>query len=218
MVVDDDRLREWGVIEGYASPLPVLNRKVVKRVVVGVDWGYTAPGALIVLAVDNDNRATVIYQVIRTGKLIDWWVMQAKEIQRTYQPSAFLCDPAEPAYILQFRQAGIPSVEADNDIEAGIQSVQQRMVFDVHGRPRLAVRKGSCIDPDPLLVAAKKPATLEEEIAGYQWQDSPDGKPVKELPVMVNDHAADSLRYVCFYLANLGAVELPKSRQRAAIA
>ncbi len=218
MVVDDDQLREWGIIEGYASRLCVLNRKTIRRVVVGVDWGYTAPGALIVLAIDNDGRAYVVYQVIRTGKLIDWWVQQAKEIQAHFRPDSFICDPAEPAYILQFRQSGLPSVEADNDIEAGIQSVQRVMVLDVHGRPRLCIRKGSCTDPDPLLVAGKKPSTLEEEIAGYQWQDSADGKPVKELPVMVNDHALDGLRYPIFHLATVGAVQLPKARQRAAIA
>jgi PBSX family phage terminase large subunit len=218
MVVDDDQLREWGVIEGYASRLCVLNRKTVRKVLCLVDWGFTAPGVILVLAVDNDDRVFIVYQVIRTGKLIEWWIDQAKEIRQHFRPSAFVCDPAEPAYILQFRQAGLLSVEADNDIEAGIQAVQKRMVIDVHGRPRLAVRKGSCVDPDPLLVAAKKPSTLEEEIAGYQWQDSPDGKPVKELPVMVNDHALDALRYGCYYLANLGAVTLPKSRQREPIA
>lgn len=218
MVVDDEQLREWGVIEGYASRLAVLNRKVIRKVLCLVDWGFTAPGVILVLAVDNDDRVFIVYQVIRTGKLIEWWIDQAKEIRQHFRPSAFVCDPAEPAYILQFRQAGLPSVEADNDIEAGIQAVQKRMVIDVHGRPRLAVRKGSCVDPDPLLVAGKKPSTLEEEIAGYQWQDSPDGKPVKELPVMVNDHALDALRYGCYYLANLGAVTLPKARQRAAIA
>lgn len=218
MVVDDDQLREWGIIEGYASRLAVLNRKVIRRVVVGVDWGYTAPGALIVLAIDHDKRAYVVYQVIRSGKLVEWWEQQAKEIQQHFRPEAFICDPAEPAYILQFRQAGIPCVEADNDIEAGIQSVQRMIVLDVHDRPRLCIRKGSCVDPDPLLVAAKKPATLEEEIAGYQWQDSPDGKPVKELPVMVDDHGLDALRYPIFHLATGGAVQLPKARQRAAIA
>lgn len=218
MVVDDEQLREWGIIEGYASRLAVLNREVIRRVIVGVDWGYTAPGALIVIAIDNDNRAYVVYQVLRMGKLIDWWVQQAKEIQAHFRPDAYICDPAEPAYILQFRQSGLPSVEADNDIEAGIQSVQRMMVLDVHGRPRLSIRKGSCVDPDPLLVAGKKPSTLEEEIAGYQWQDSPDGKPVKELPVMVNDHALDALRYPVHFLATGGAVVLPKARQRAVIA
>ncbi len=218
MVVDDDQLREWGVIEGYASRLAVLNRKVIRKVIVGVDWGFTNPGVLLVVAQDNDGRLFVVYQVAKTGKLIEWWVEQAREIRNHFHPDAFVCDPAEPAYILQFRQAGLVSVEADNDIEAGIQAVQQRMVLDVHGRPRLCVRKGSCTDPDPLLVANKKPATLEEEIAGYQWQDSTDGKPVKEQPVKVNDHLVDSLRYVCFHLATLGAVNLPKARQRAAIA
>ncbi len=216
MVVDDDQLREWGIIEGYASPLPVLNRKVVKKVICMVDWGFTAPGVILVMAIDHEDRCVVVHQVIRTQKLIDWWVKQAKELRDYFRASAFVCDPAEPAYILQFRQAGIPSLEGDNDIEAGIQSVQKRMGFDVHGRPKLCVRKGSCADPDPMLVADKKPATLEDEIAGYQWQDSPDGKPVKETPVMVNDHALDSLRYGSYYLENMGRVDLPKARQRAA--
>ena len=189
MVVNDDRLREWGIIEGYAAPMPVLNRQKVRKVVVGVDWGFTNPGVLLVVAIDEAGRKYVVYQVVQTGKLIDWWVQQAKAIKAHFRPFIFACDPAEPAYILQFRQNGIPCVEADNDIEAGIQSVQREMVVDVAGRPRFCVRAGSCVEPDPVLVKAKKPATLEDEIVGYQWQESPDGKPVKELPIKVNDHA-----------------------------
>ena len=218
MVVDDDTLRRWGVIQGWSSVLPVLNRKTIKRVIVGVDWGFTNPGVLLVIAIDGEGRQYVVYQVVRTGKLIDWWVQQAKEIRNHFSPDAFLCDPAEPAYILQFRQQGLFAIEADNDIEAGIQSVQRQMVIGEDGRPRLCVRAGSCAEPDPALVAAKKPATLELEIAGYQWQDSADGKPVKEVPIKVDDHAVDALRYGCHYQANLGAVTLPKARQRAAIA
>ena len=46
-----------------------------------------------------------------------------KEIRNHFSPDAFLCDPAEPAYILQFRQQGLFAIEADNDIEAGIQAI-----------------------------------------------------------------------------------------------
>lgn len=217
MIVDDDKLREWGVIEGMAYPLPVLNRKVIQKVLVGVDWGYTNPGVLLVLAVDNDGRVYVVHQVIRTGKLIEWWVKRAQFIQKHFQPDAFICDPAEPAYILQFRQAGLLSIEANNDIEAGIQAVQKLMVVDVHGRPRFCVRKGSCADPDPVLLAAKKPATLEDEIGGYQWHDTLDGRPVKEVPIKVNDHALDGLRYPVYHLAGHGSQKLPKPRHRAVI-
>ena len=68
-----------------------------------------------------------------------------------------------------------------------------------------------------MLVKAKKPATLEDEIVGYQWQESPDGKPVKELPIKVNDHAVDGLRYAIHYVAIGGAVTLPPARTRSVI-
>ncbi len=218
MVVDDDTLRGWGVVQGWSSVMPALNRKAIKRVICAVDWGYTNPGVLLVIAVDHDGRQYVVYQVIRTGKLIDWWVQRAVEIRNHFGVDAFICDPAEPAYILQFRQHKLYAIEADNDIEAGIQAVQRQMVIGEDGRPRLAVRRDGCAEPDPVLVAAKKPATLQDEIPGYQWPDSPDGRPVKEVPVKVDDHALDALRYGCFYLATLGAVRVPAPRQRSAIA
>lgn len=196
----------------------VLNRSVIKQVYVGCDWGFTNAGCLLAGATDGDGRLYIVHQVYQTQKTIDWWIKQAKEIQEHFKPSVYICDPAMPAYILQFRVAGLPTVEADNDVEAGIQAVQQRLQVPDDGRPRLVVMKKSLAQPDPQLVGKSRPTCLEEEIVSYQWFETVPGKAAKEEPVKVDDHAVDALRYLCLYLDTLGRQKVPKSKQRAAIA
>jgi phage terminase large subunit len=56
------------------------------------------------------------------------------------------------------------------------------------------------VEADPLLEEAKKPLCLDDEIVGYTWQKTQDGKPDKEQPVKVDDHGCDTMRYIVKYV------------------
>lgn len=192
-VLDRAQLREWGVFTEEG----VLNRAagVVREVIGSVDWGFTNPGVIQVWATDNDGRMYLIHEIYQTRQLIPWWVEKAAEVKARYGITRFHCDPAEPAYIAAFNQAGLNAVGADNEIGPGIQAVQARLPKQADGRARLYVYRGALEYRDPMLEDAHKPCGLIEEMDGYIWQRAQDGKPNKEVPLDKDNHAEDTARY-----------------------
>lgn len=210
----------WQELENLGILLPgtkTLDRKKVKRVIAGVDWGFTNPGVIQIWAVDGDGRMYLVHEVYQTKKLIGWWVDEAKKLRDEYKVELFICDPAEPSNIQEFRNAGLFALEANNDITAGIQKVATRLKIAGDGQARLYVARGALRDADPILLNAKKPTCLLDEMPAYEWPTGADGKPVKEVPLDVNNHAADACRYATAYADGMTAQVLPKPRQREVI-
>lgn len=186
-VVDAARLRDWGIFDDNDH----LRPENLKTVIAGVDWGYTNPGVIQVWAVDKDGRMILIHEVYRTRQLIDWWVMQAKDLHAAYNIRQFACDPSEPSFIETFKRAGLLAAGADNAVTPGIQAVQSRLKVQDDGRARLYVYRGASSEQDEELERAKKPTSVREEFPGYVWAN----KAKKEEPVKEDDHGLDTLRY-----------------------
>jgi phage terminase large subunit len=172
--------------------------------VAGVDWGFTNPGVIQVWGVDNDGRMYLVREVVRTKQTIDYWIEQAKALNETYRPEAFACDPAEPSYITQFA-AHVPAVAGFNEIEAGINAVQQRFKPADDGKPRLYLSRAALAEQDENLIAAKLPDGLSEELDAYSWPKGQDGKPVKETPVDKDNHSCDAMRYAVAHVDDLAS-------------
>jgi hypothetical protein len=193
-----------GASGNHSSPgsklMLTLKANAVKLVVAGVDWGYSNPGAILVFAVDGDGRMYLVHEVYRTGQLIGWWTEKAKAIKAHFRPECFVCDPSEPAYIEQFNRAGVYAVAADNDIAPGIQAVESRLAVQPDGRPRLFLYDGALEERDPELTARRLPTCLREEMDAYVYKKAVDGKPIKEEPVDLHNHAADVLRYCTLWV------------------
>jgi phage terminase large subunit len=201
-----------GLILSTDGRIPVLNRNVVKAVGVGVDWGYTNPGAFVVGALDGDGRLYIVHEVYQSRKLMDWWVPQAKRVKSHFGVTAFVPDPAEPAFIEEFRRAGMPMSEADNDIEAGIQAVSQRLQPAGDGKPRLYLYDDALYARDEELAESKHPVCIEQEFDAYCYPKAQDGKPIKETPVDMYNHSLDALRYLVQWADKRGrggAIEYP---------
>lgn len=177
-----------------------LDRDKIKRVVVSVDWGYVNPGTMQVWAVDGDGRMYLVYEIYMTKRLIEWWTSQAAAIQRHFRPEVFVCDPAEPAFIKQLRNAGCNAIGAKNEVLPGIELVQQRLSRGHDDEPRLLVSSTALAERDGSLAEARKPTCLAQEMSGYVWKVTPDGKADKDEPEKLNDHACDALRYAVYYL------------------
>lgn len=168
----------------------------------GVDWGFTNPGVIQVWGIDGDKRMIRVREVYRTKKTIDWWILQAIKIQETYK-CTFICDPSEPGYIQQFRNADLTVIEAFNDISLGINNVQQRLGTVEDKRPRLIFLRDGLTERDEELAAKHKPTCAEEEIEAYVWPKGKDGKALKEVPMDDNNHAMDAMRYVAAHVDDL---------------
>lgn len=148
--------------------------------VAGVDWGYANPGVILVAQVDTDGGITIVYEEYERQRRIEAWVEVAKVLRKSYQIETFFCDPSEPDYIRQFRDAGLNAVQADNAVRPGIQRVQNRLVNKAGTVPRLLITR-DC----PHLI---------KEIEQYQWAKNQIG--VTDHPRKANDHAVDCARYL----------------------
>jgi phage terminase large subunit len=155
-----DRLRDgkWVRAEGvvYDEFEPKIHivdpMQATGRYLAAVDWGFTNPGVIQVWYVDGDGRLYLVEEIYQTGKLISWWVTQAKRLHNQYRIEAFICDPAEPGNIEEFRTANLIASGADNQITLGIQKVKARLAAAADGRPRLYLCRGATRDLDQGLV------------------------------------------------------------------
>jgi len=181
----------------------MLNRDKIRRVVVSLDWGFTNPGALQAWAVDGDGRMYLISETYHAGKLMEWWIERGRTVYTAYRPEVFVCDPSEPAFIQQFVNAGLPAIAAFNSISLGIQAVQARLKPAADGKPRLFLSSEALIERDEDMAALLKPVCLQQEMLSYTWPKGVDGRVVKEIPVDIDNHAQDAMRYAVAYVDRL---------------
>jgi phage terminase large subunit-like protein len=153
-----------------------------KRIVVGVDEGYTNPAVLLVVGEDNDGRAHVIEEYYRRRVLQSDVVAEAKRLNQQYSPDVFVIDPSAAGLKADMRHAGLRVRDADNAVFEGIQTVKGRLAIAGDELPRLTISP-SC-------------ANLIAEFESYSWKETKQSG-VKDEPEKVNDHALDCLRYIC---------------------
>jgi PBSX family phage terminase large subunit len=202
---------KWAVAEGqvldaFDRAIHVITRDQLdalgfgnpSRHVAGVDWGYTNPGSIEVHAVGADGRLCLVDETYMTRKTQDWWVNQGQRVKTQYGVSLFVCDPAEPAYIKAFNDAGLHAVPAPNAILPGLTAFQERLAVQDDGRPRYYVLADAPSQVDGALVEAHKPTGFLDEVDTYVW--GPGGRAGKERPVDDANHAIDPCRYVVLYL------------------
>lgn len=186
----------------------------LEQVIVGVDWGTSNRGAMIVIGLDRvwlppsgvmDGqylaRAWVIEEHSHAGLGYDdggWWDV-ARGIQRRWQPSAWYCDPAGgvEGYIKQLDRAltGGGShnvVSAKNQVRPGISTVRDllhhSMMQDDVGPEDL-----------PRLHVVESCRALRGEFGSYRYKSHPrSSDDFLEEPVKENDHCLDALRYALF--------------------
>ena len=221
-----ERLREgrWTRAEGivysnFSQSLHVIEKAPeCERYIASVDWGYTNPGVIQIWGVDGDNRMYCVCEIYQSQRTIDWWIQQARALKKRYQVEAFVCDPAEPGFIEQFKRVGLNAVKANNNVLLGIQTVMDRFAVAGDGRPRLFFVADALEGIDLVLEEKKLPLCTEQEISTYIWQRDREDKLQKEKPVDKDNHGLDCMRYAALYLqAASPAVEkvfIPRSAQR----
>jgi PBSX family phage terminase large subunit len=170
-----------------------------------VDWGWRAPGCLLVFGVDKDKNAYCVHEIYMTQKDKVWWAEEAEKLRRKYDIQRFACDSAEPDSIDLFNKRmgqndgywiAVPVQKQKIGFEASFSVVRERL--DKGG---LFFLRDCLDDVDPLLVEEKKPTSVLEEIPAYEYHEAKDGQEVKEEPRKDgDDHGCDALRYGMSFL------------------
>ena len=133
---------------------------------VGVDFGYTNPCALLKIERDSDSNYYVSREWYKTQRTTP----EIIEMAKSFGGNKYYPDPAEPDRIEEMRRAKLNIREVSKDVEAGINAVRE--LFKTN---RLFIHE-SCI-------------ALIEEIEAYSYPDKKPDRNENEAPIKENDHA-----------------------------
>lgn len=204
-------LAEGAVYDEWNEALHVVDTFEIPpswRRIRAIDFGYTNPFVCQWWAIDPDGRMYLYREIYRTQQIVEDHARTIKALTGSERIEATVADhDAEDRATLA--KYGITTLRAQKEISVGIQAVQGRLRPAGDGKPRLYVLKGARVEPDTALVEAKKPTSTQEEFPGYLWPKGVDGKAVKEVPVDVDNHGMDCVRYAVRY------IDRPKARSRA---
>lgn len=193
---------DGAVYEGWNEAIHVIDPfevpKAWRRIRM-IDFGYTNPFVCLWGAVDGDGRLYIYKQLYMTQRTVKQHAQQILQNSTEGFIEATVADhDAEDRATL--RENGIQTLAANKAISVGIQKVSERLLVAGDGKPRIYVMRGSLIERDENLADASQPVDLASEMPGYVWAKAADGKPNKEQPVDLNNHALDALRYGVMYL------------------
>jgi len=189
-----------------------------------IDFGFVNPFTCQWWYIDHDNRMYLyreIYMTKRTVKVhadtmkrvesglpLDAWAelndAQKKEAwERSPEKFEVTITDHDAEDRATLEENGIYTTAADKDISTGIEKVQERLKVQGDGKARLFVMRGALVERDEELARDRKPLCLRDEFDVYMWPKAQDGKPIKDVPVKMNDHAQDPTRYGAKYLDGL---------------
>lgn len=144
----------------------------VARRLVGVDFGYTNPTAILLVLEIRDGRFWVAEEWYKAGRDTEEIVSAI----RSMRPESVYPDPAEPDRVELLRRAGLSVREVNKDVQWGIERVRSLIK---QGRVLIHPR---CVN-------------LLDELSTYRWKKGKSDQNAPDEPEKHNDHAADALRY-----------------------
>jgi len=213
---------EGAVYDGYSQEIHLVDRFDIPaewRRVRATDFGFTNPFVTQWWAIDNDGRMYLYREIYRTQRIVEDHAHEIVRLSQEERIEATICDhDAEDRATLE--RHGVPTRAAVKDISPGIQAVAARLRKAGDNRPRLFILRDSLVEPDPELQRLHLPLCTADEFPAYVWPESRDGKPIKEVPLDLNNHGCDATRYAVMYLDGSGPaagvmVDVPTSAYKA---
>lgn len=188
-------LRDHHIVDIVPQP------SAFKRVVAGVDWGWNAPGSIIVVG-DTGDRLYVLDEHTESHLQViappgeRSWISEALSLRQKWNISNFVADPSGPQNINAFQRAGLPTVGAFNEILPGLRRVDEQMML----RPgQGAIGSVNYTPPVPGLQLHRNCKQLIREMSTLAWAVDKNGV-TEEEPEPGNDHCIDALRYAVMEL------------------
>ena len=171
------------------DPKDILAHSTIR--IIGVDWGFQDPAAIVVIYVVGSGNNAIYYiaDEWRQSHRINSEIIQVlKNKVAEHRATMLFCDSAEPDRIEECRRVNLPVYESNKDVKGGISFVQELI------RSRRLFVFNNC----------------REFLAEADLYSYPESKELKEstnLPMKWMDHCMDAMRYAIFSYKPLG----PKS-------
>lgn len=141
----------------------------IRKIRIGVDFGWTNPSAIIAVAYDGDGRVWALDEFYKRQAGKEAIVQALTEFKAEYGAAEIFCDPSSPETIAAIKHAGFNAKAYEFKRADGLTELGGRFALQGDGLPRILVSK-RCVN-------------LISELLEYR-------EDVKE-----NDHAVDALRY-----------------------
>lgn len=185
-VVYESFNRSLHVIDSF--PIPPEWRRIR-----AIDFGYVNPFCCQWWAIDRDGRMYLYREIYMTGRTVAQHAKKIIELSVGEKIESTDADhDAEDRATLA--ACHVPNQLAIKAIKANIQAVEERLIL-TGDKPRLFIFRDALVERDTALEEAKLPCCTADEFDGYVWQKGSDGKPLKELPVDLNNHGMDTMGY-----------------------
>lgn len=146
--------------------------------VYGVDFGYTNPTAIVECNIHIKEKKIYVKEILYKSKLTNSELinfMKANIKQNYY----VFCDTAEPQRIEELRRAGLNILAPKKDIVRGLQVLKEYKLY-----------------------VSSDSSNLLKEMRQYTYAKDSKGY-TTELPVKLNDHLIDAMRYAVSGAHNL---------------
>lgn len=171
-----------------------------------IDFGYTHPFVWQDWMESPSGHLYLNRQIYRTKSIVE---DLAEYIMDTYKgptPRAVICDHDAEGRAVFERHTGLLTLAAYKAIQEGIQAVQRRLLPAKHNLPGIMILQDSLLETDQDLAQAGKPTKTEDEFDGYVWDQKISrltNSKKDELPVDLDNHGMDALRYMVAFIDDL---------------
>lgn len=186
-----------------------------------VDWGLRVAGCMCIWGVCLDGSILLVKECYYSQKTGGWWCDRLCELDKVFHLRAIVCDPSDPAAIMDFNtRLGYPT-EGPQAIAWGATNKRGTMnmsdraglwqLCEMVAQKKLRVLRdcahsgvdadGVAFGPiDPHLREAGLPTCSVEEVSGYVWMRDKNGHYIKDVTdPKVPDHGMDAWRYACMF-------------------
>lgn len=150
----------------------------------GVDWGWKDPTVFLLFGRANvwneeegktEEITYLLKEVYKTQTHMEYWQELAKKWTNDYgRYLPFYSDSAEQDRIDKLLEVGANALNADKNIDLGIEAVTE-LIYN-----------------DALYIVEEEVDEFKKEIGSYEWNEK-NGKPVD-----LNNHVMDALRYAIY--------------------
>ena len=165
--IDDSHILKKDEMEDYL--------KYSERVIGGVDWGYTEAAGILIIKI-KDGKYYIVDEWKEKKKATSEIIQKCCEFHRDYLVQTWYPDPAEPDRIDEMRKASLIVGEVNKDIPLGISKIAQLL------KEHKLFILDNCVD-------------LIDEKDQYRYEIPKENRSGKEVPLKVNDHLCDCMRY-----------------------
>ncbi|MFB6282540.1 MAG: phage terminase large subunit [Halobacteria archaeon] len=178
------------------------------RIYRAIDFGYRNPFVCQYWARSPDDELVLFREIYKTEKTVPDLAPQIQRMTPTGANLAMTVADHDAESHENLQSEGISTINADKDVEPGIQSVKQRLSLDDRARPSLYIMRGArCHAPSNKLILDKKPLKTVDEIYDYKWKED------EEEPVKEDDHGMDAMRYLVYKIDGGQQVSLDEMRE-----